>query len=441
MVLIVGVVAGRAATLLRYDLWYDELYSLFTALGDLSQLWQASLADRVHPPLFYAVLWGWLQFTAPTPTLLRILPLLIFAGTLAATWWATGGTALSVRGRVVAVLAVAINPIAFDAAAEVRGYTLLLAMTAIMVGAMLRLVRGAPSTRTLVILILGATAATWTHYFAWPFVAVTAVILYLGHRRREALLFTGTTLLASLPWIAALLTTKGSQVSTQVGWTPAGTLTSIALLPGMLLADRVPMYGLIIASVLGWTLLAAAARKADRRDLALLVAAAPVAAVFGGLLLDLGLWNGRYFTAGVIPLALLIAHWSDSVKAPQRVGAVLILGLSAWGTLTPATWRTPWRSVARELAARAPGAPIYAFEGFTVVPLRYYSDLDGLGLVVQERKTWPDSTTSPGWLLLRPSMFHYRGRGSDELRAAERTVTDSLFDGEGTNRIEAWRFK
>ena len=67
MALVVGVVAGRAATLLRYDLWYDELYSVFTALGDLGQLWQASVADRVHPPLFYIVLWGWLKVVKPQP--------------------------------------------------------------------------------------------------------------------------------------------------------------------------------------------------------------------------------------------------------------------------------------------------------------------------------------------------------------------------------------
>lgn len=446
MALVVGVVAGRAATLLRYDLWYDELYSVFTALGDPSQLWQAAVADRVHPPLFYMVLWGWLKLVEPTPTLLRLLPLACLALALGATWWAAGRIGLTSRGRAVATLAVALNPIAFDAGADVRGYALLAALVAVMIGAIHPLrpeseSEPEPERRKLALLIAAAIAATWTHYFAWPTVAAIALVLVLHQRRRDALLLVGATALAFAPWLMALLGAEGNRVAAQIGWGNTLGLHDALILPGTLLAGRTPLIAMAIAAVIGWTLLVTARKRSPSRELALLVAAPPAAVVVASLALGLAIWEPRYLIGAVPPLALLLAIWSDSISPLPRVASVALLGLSAWGAVTPADWRIPWKQVTRALAERSEGQPVYTFDGFSALPIRYYARMEGLRLDVPEIKQWPDATTAPGWLLLRPSSFPSGPSAPERLRQGGRMVVDSMASGVGTNRVEAWRFQ
>lgn len=444
MALVVGVVAGRAATLLRYDLWYDELYSVFTALGDPSQLWQAAVADRVHPPLFYIVLWGWLKLVEPTPTLLRLLPLACFALALGATWWAAGRIGLTARGRAVATLAVALNPIAFDAGADVRGYALLAALVAVMIGAIHPLSAESelePERRNFALLIAAAIAATWTHYFAWPTVAAIALVLLLHQRRRDALLLVGITALAFAPWLMALMGADGNRVAAQIGWGNSLGLHDALILPGTLLAGRTPLIAMAIAAVIGWTLLLTALKRTPSRELTLLVAAPPAAVVVASLGLGLAIWEPRYLIGTVPPLALLLALWSDSISPLPRIAAVALLGLSAWGAVTPADWRIPWKQVTIALAARSDGQPVYTFDGFSALPIRYYTRIEGLRLDVPEIKQWPDATTSPGWLLLRPAVFPASPSAAERLRQSGRTVVDSMASGVGGNRVEAWRFR
>jgi len=442
MALVVGVVAGRAATLLRYDLWYDELYSVFTALGDLGQLWQASVADRVHPPLFYMVLWGWLKLVEPTPTLLRLLPLAGSALTLGATWWAAGRVGLTTRGRAVAALAVALNPIAFDAGADIRGYALLAALVTIMIGAIHPLrAEGERDGRSLAILIAAAIAATWTHYFAWPTVVAIAVVLLLQQRRRDALLLLGATALAFSPWLVALLSADGSRTAAQIGWGSTLGAQEALLLPGILFAGRTQLAAMIVAAVLGWLLLMTALRRSPTRELALLVAAPPAAVVVASLALGLAIWEPRYLIGAVPPLALLLAMWSDSTSPLPRVATAVLLGLSALGAVTPADWRIPWKGITRDLAERSEGQPVYTFDGFSALPMRYYARIEGLRLDVPEIKQWPDATTAPGWLLLRPAVFPNVPSAAARLRESGRMVVDSMTSGVGTNRVEAWRFR
>ncbi len=442
MVLIVGAMALRAATLLRYDLWYDELYSVFTALGDLPQLWASAVADRVHPPLFYLTLWGWLAVTEPTPTALRLLPLGIYALTIVATWWAAASAGLSARGRAVAALAVAVNPIVFESGAEVRGSGLLVALLAVLIGSMYRVITpGADQRPALPVLMVAATAATWTHYFAWPMVAAVVVILVWRGRRREALLLVGTTGVAAIPWAFALMAKARSSVGAQLSWSRHPVLTDWLLLPGTLLADRTPQLAMLAAALLGWWLVVKTLRASPQRQLLLLAAAPPAAVFVGGIVLGLGLWDPRYLIGATIPLALMIGAASDSEQRVASLTTIGMLLLSTWGAITPATWRTPWRTVTATLAARAPGEPIYAFDGFTALPLRYYARMTNTALAVPEIKQWPDATTPAGWLLLRPATFPTGPTAAERLRAAGRIITDSMASGTGVNRVEGWRFR
>jgi hypothetical protein len=442
VVLIVGAIALRAATLLRYDLWYDELYSVFTALGDLPQLWASAVADRVHPPFFYLTLWGWLKLVEPTPTALRLLPLGIYLLAILASWWAAASAALSPRARAVTALAVAVNPIVFEAGAELRGNILLVTLLALVVGAMRRLTTPGPRRQAdLAVLLLAAVAATWTHYFAWPSILAVVLILASKGRWRDGLLVGGATALAAIPWAVALAAKSRSSVGIQLAWSHPPTLHEALLLPGTMLADRTPVIAMAVAALLGWLLLGRALRTPAQRDLALLIAAPPLAMVAGGVVLGVGLWDPRYLIGAIVPLALLIGEWSDTPHRGAALSTAAVLALSAWGALTPATWRIPWRTVTSTIIGRAPRQPVYVFDGFTALPLRYYARMAGEALAVPEIKQWPDPTTPAGWLLLRPSSFANGSSAPARLRAAGRIVTDSVASGTGVNRVEAWRFR
>jgi uncharacterized membrane protein len=441
LVLVVAIVCWRTATLLRYDLWYDELYSVYAASGDLGEVWQSALSDRVHPPLFYLILWGWLQAADFTPTALRLLPLLCYVGALGTTWWAAGAARLSATGRWIAVLAVALNPIVFDAGADLRGYALLGGLIALMVGATLHLLDESPPARARWILIGSAILATWVHYFAWPTVAALVVILLWYGRRRDAALLGGASVAASLPWAWALLDASAKTVATQLAWSQAPGLTDWLLLPGSLLAGRTPTGVQVAVAIAGWVVLGLAAHFAARRPLVLLVASPPLAALLGGLALGVGIWDSRYLIGATIPFALLLAHAASGPARIPRVGVAIVLLMSAWGAATPADWRIPWRGITQQLAAHPAGGPVYVFDGFSALPIRYYALMEGLELQVPEVKTWPGPGTTPGWLVVQPATFPDTPDVGARLRAAGLTVTDSVLSGVGTNRIEAWRFR
>jgi len=441
LVLVVAIVCWRTATLLRYDLWYDELYSVYAASGDLGEVWQSALSDRVHPPLFYLVLWGWLQAADFTPTALRVLPLLCYVGSLGATWWAAGAARLSVAGRFIAVLAVALNPIVFDAGADLRGYALLGALVALMVGATLHLLDETPPRHARWILVISAVLATWVHYFAWPTVAALVVILLWHGRRRDAILLSGGTLAASLPWAWAMLDSSAKTVASQLAWSDAPGVAEWLMLPGSLLAGRTPIGVQVGAALAGWLVLGLAAHYALRRPLVLLVAAPPLAALVGGLVLGVGIWDSRYLIGATMPFALVLGHIGQSDARIPRLGVTAILLMGAWGAATPADWRIPWRTITRELSSHPEGGPVYAFDGFTALPIRYYALMDGLELQVPEVKAWPGRGTTPGWLVVQPATFPDTPDVGERLRAEGWVVTDSLISGVGTNRIEARRFR
>ncbi len=437
--LLVALIAWRASTLLRYDLWYDELYSLYTASGDLGQLWQAAVQDRVHPPLFYLTLWAWLQAIEPTPTLLRLLPFATWLGLLVATWWAAGAAGLVRRRRLLAVVLVAGNPIVWDAAAEVRGYALLAALVAALTGALLHLLRLTGPRHARAILIGAAVAATWVHYFAWPTVAAAMAILWWHDRRRDAAWLGVITVAAALPWGWALWASRAEGAfAQQLAWGTAPGWQGWALLPGSVLAGRAPMLAQVGVAALGWTMLLLAARTREQRPFVALAVAPPLAALIGSMVLGLTIWDMRYFIGATVPLAFLLAWWSDSDRPAVWVAVTAIFVLGAWGALSPATWRIPWRAIT---AAVSGDEPVYAFDGFAALPLRYYALTAGRAVDVPEIKAWPDAATPPGWLVVRPIMFPDTPHAGDRLRAVGRTVVDSLVSGDGSNRVEAWRFR
>ncbi len=435
------VITIRVATLLRYDIWFDELYSVYAASGDLGGLWQAAVADRVHPPGFYLLLWGWLQLVPPTPLGLRILPLLVWLGIVAATWWAAGQAGLDRTPRATAVALVAANPLLFELGAFVRNYGLAVLTTTLVIGAALGVLRREGATRRDAIRLASlATLAGWSHLFAWPVLAALAITFRLRRLRGATLAVSVVPALTMIPWAMALLRANALErdFTENVGWQNPPTALGVLLMPGRILVEQ-PWWAAWLLGAGAWLLLALALRIRPWQGLSLAVLMPLGLAVAASTAFGVGVFEVRYLTVAAVPFTLLVVMALESTRPPAALAVTtLLLALSTIGIARRAEWRTPWREVTTRLAADAPRA--YAFEGFTALPLRYYAAIDGRALEVPEVKSWPLPGTPPGWIVLRPHTLPDSIAVIDQLRAGGFAVVDSFEVGSGRNAVRAWRF-
>ncbi len=442
---VAALVIARAATLLRYDIWFDELYSLYAASGDPAGVWATALADRVHPPGFYYLLWGWLQLVPPTPLGLRMLPFLVWLGILGAAWWAGRRAGLDREAGCWLLLLVAANPLLFDLGAFVRDYGLVVLATTVALGAAAALLHDTPErpTRHTVILGLAAIAAVWSHLFAWPVLGILALALALRRRWLAAATALVVPALSMVPWVLALLHAAALDrgFAENVGWQATPTVVGVLTMPGALLAARPDWAGWLLA-IPAWLLLAIGARRREQRHLTGSVVGPMALALVATMLAGVAVWEIRYLAVAVVPLLLLLVLAAHTSPRPWRTVLLVVVVLGVVGVATPATWRIPWRSITERLAS-SNGQPVnvYAFEGFTILPVRYYALMDDRKIAVPEIKTWPTADTPPGWLLLRPITLGDSLRPGAILRAAGRAVSDSFVVGTGTNAIAAWRFE
>ncbi len=442
--MIAAAVVARAATLLAIDPWFDELYSLYAASGQPGDAWAAAVADRVHPPGFYYLLWGWLQLADPTPLGLRLLPFAGWLATLAALGWMGRQFALD-RTRILALVALgAVNPVLFELGGFVRGYSVLVAVVAIAIGAAVQPPRG----RAPWLLLAALVAATWLHYFAWPVVGAIALGLAWQRRWRDAVLSATVPALAFLPWVIAMATSDAqvAAVGQSLNFVGAPGVVPLIAAPGALLTA--PGAWLTIetgamALITSLILVDAFVEWRDRttRVLVLLTALLPIAAAFAvSQFTAVGAWGMRYFAVSIPALLLLLVNYNRIRPRLRTVAIVLIGAAGVVGILGTRTRHTPWREV--HAAITAGGTTIaHANEGFVLLPLRYQAVIAGSGLEVREVPGIPAPDAAPGWLVLRPALLPESYQPTDALRAMGRTVSDSFAMGEGWLEVRGWKFE
>jgi hypothetical protein len=132
LALTIALLAGAAVRLLRLDwqpIWWDEGYSVYFATEPLARMAWLTAQD-IHPPLYYALLHGWITLLHnSTPAALRILavlcaaPAILLIGVLAADLFPA-------RPRIVllAMLLLALNPLHLFYSQELRMYGLALTL-------------------------------------------------------------------------------------------------------------------------------------------------------------------------------------------------------------------------------------------------------------------------------------------------------------------------
>lgn len=338
-------------------LWLDEAQTVQFArlpLGDL----QDALKTDGAPPLYYALLHGWLSmmdaFGLDDPWAARSLSMLFSLAALPLAYVAgrrLGGTR---QHGQIALVVFAANPWSVRYAGEARMYSLVVLL--VLLGALaLDWLRHRPGP--LPVIALGTVTATllYTHYWAmFLLVTVGAVVLVRAWRNpdgrrsaRLALIGMAGGGLLFLPWVPTLLYQSDH---TGAPWAARPDLGSIAALPAEWSGGDGPAGRSLALLVVPLILLAVFARR--RPGSSLVLGARPegitarLAVISGGtLLVALGVCMatggavvGRY-TAVVLPLVLLLVAFGIRTLPPAAgvgvLSAVVVFGLLAG--LTAAT--------------------------------------------------------------------------------------------------------
>lgn len=221
---------GWGLRLFRLDfqpLWWDEGYSVWFATHSLGEMLALTARD-IHPPLYYALLHGWIALFGPAPVSLRIFSVVVSLPTLALVipaarrLWPTNNRLATLSALGV----VAFNPYHLYYSQEIRMYGLVasLALSYLIAVAPWLQPRPGQQARPLA-LLLATTALAYTQYYAL-LLPLSVVILVLARARRGQA--TGRPALRSLltahvgaallylPWLAYALPKLSSYVAYKV---------------------------------------------------------------------------------------------------------------------------------------------------------------------------------------------------------------------------------
>lgn len=211
MMALAVLLLAAAALLLRslrlgwQPLWWDEGYSVYFATEPLSRMLGLTAGD-IHPPLYYALLHGWLApWGRATPAALRWFSVLAGAAAVPLIVW-LAGLLYPARRRLALVAAalLAFSPIHLFYSQEVRMYGLALALGLAASALLARLVQR-PSAGRAAAYALAAAALLYTLYYgAFLLLAHALWAGWMLRRHRRGLLTAlaafAAAALAFTPW-------------------------------------------------------------------------------------------------------------------------------------------------------------------------------------------------------------------------------------------------
>ncbi|MBX9929393.1 MAG: hypothetical protein K2X99_10815 [Gemmatimonadaceae bacterium] len=385
--------AVRLLSLTRYPLWFDELFAVELALRSPIDLLRGAIADHTNPPLFYLLLAAWSRTAGASDAALRLLPALL--GAAAAFPLVRLGRRCSMDGAGLALLTAvsATAPALVALSLEVRAYALALLLSACFVELALR------GDRERLTLAVGI-ALVHTHYFGW------FVVLGAALASRDAWPRTARIGLAFLPWALAVAwsITQSAAPGATTAWLPAPTVDAVLQLPLFLIAGSgwrpldLAIAGIVI------TLTTIAARRADQPSARPLVLTAllPIGALLIASLFRPS-FAERYLIVGAPAACVLLALGLQQLlprahraRAVATVALVTLIALNNARVRRTTVEKFDWRDFTAQL--RPDVAPtIYAFEGFTALPLAWYAAPHRVASV----HTLGEIRSRPAWLVVR----------------------------------------
>lgn len=184
--------------LLTQPLWRDEAFSALLALNPPLKIIKL-VANDFGPPLFYLILHYWIKLFGISETSLRLLPFIfhllnIFFVYLLGNYVASK---LNIHRRsfaAAASLLTAVNPLLLYYGFEVRGYSLLAALSTASIYFFLR--------KRKLGYIVSSTLALYTHYY-FVFLIFAQIVYLIRTRELSQNLYIAIPWLLFFPWLPA----------------------------------------------------------------------------------------------------------------------------------------------------------------------------------------------------------------------------------------------
>jgi len=372
--------------------WIDEGLSVGIADRPLADI-PAALRLDGSPPLYYALLHGWIALAGRSEAATHALSLLFAMLAVPATWWAVRGIFGATAGWMGALLA-ATNPFLTQYAQETRMYALVMLLGILACGAFARAYApagaGAASRarrrRWAGAFAFALAALLYTHNWALFFGAGCGAV-WLGllaaaprRTRRELLIAGGIgfggALALYLPWLPALVF---QAQHTGAPWSVAPDLYDLVGVPGRVLGAGAQL-ALLLAAGAGFVALVDRRRAqhgAMGRALVALVAVF-LATVLAAWLASQAspAWAARYLAVALPPLLLAVAAGLAHAGRLGLVGVVLVAVI--WAGDGASSEKSNVREIAGAIApSLRPGDLVISTQPEQVPVLSYYLP-DGL---------------------------------------------------------------
>jgi hypothetical protein len=180
ILVITAAVVVRLALLDRQSYWTDELFSVNESAGSVATLRRVAAAE-VHPPLYAALLWGWIRIGGTGEAETRLLSTLCAVAAIAVTYRGLRAVPLDRHVRWALTAVTAANGTALVHSLETRSYALLLLACTGVTAATLRVAVGGDRSRRAYLTWIGwGLLAGTVHLFGAFLAAAAAAVLALG---------------------------------------------------------------------------------------------------------------------------------------------------------------------------------------------------------------------------------------------------------------------
>ncbi len=390
-----------------HSLWFDEVFSQrVVSLFDPISLFQNGVAGDVHPPLYFALLWLWVQLTGESVVALRMLSVLIALLALPACYH-LARLLFNRRAAALALTLAVFAPYQVYYAQETRQYALSFTALAWAGVGLAALWRGKRYGWSLY--VIGALVSLYTHYICGLTLAALHLWL-LAHppMRAKWRQWLSADLLIALLYLPQVFTFF-NQTSAVFGgfWIPPpSVLAPVFSVSYLIFAVVFPVALIPLGVVAVWLLLAVNALDMRRIKQTEVRAAwlFCLTAVFGTLISALivsiraPIYSERSF--GMIAPFMVVALAGAVAYAPRRSPARLLYGALIFVCLggllahymPPDLLRPPFRQIAADLRAlpEPERIPILYLHDGAYLPMTYYTPdlLDNARLIFTEARSW-----------------------------------------------------
>lgn len=390
-----------------HSLWFDEVFSQrVVSLFDALALFQNGVAGDVHPPLYFALLWLWVQLTGESVVALRMLSVLIALLALPACYH-LARLLFNRRAALLALILATFAPYQVYYAQETRQYALSFTALAWAGVGLAAMWRGKRYGRLLY--VVGATISLYTHYICGLTIAALHLWL-LGYSpmRAKWRQWLSADVLIALLYLPQVFTFLSQTSAVFEGFwiRPPSPLAPVFSVGFLIFAITLPEALIPLGVVAVWLLLSVNAldmrrlRQAEVRAAWLFCLVAVFGTLISALIISIRapIYSERSF--GMVAPFIVVALAGGVACAPHRSPARLLyaaLIVTCTGGLVahytpPDLLRPPFRQIAADLRALPDSerVPILYLHDGAYLPMTYYAPdlMANARLVFTEARSW-----------------------------------------------------